>query len=177
MTDERKLTARLRDTGRCATCFEAFNPACPRAVLDEGTVEVPREAAEPVRPAPRPRATAGSEVGGVPGAVVAPRVGAQPPVAPRSRGTAAPAGSAETPSGSAPVRDPRRPRAGASGAPSPWQERAAPRPAPGAAAPAPGASARRSTTTPGASPGRAPRPGAAAPGRAEAPATEGGTSR
>ncbi|MFE7469292.1 hypothetical protein ACFU6R_35030, partial [Streptomyces sp. NPDC057499] len=145
MTEERKVTGRLRDTGRCATCFESFNPACPRAVLDESTQETPRQAEAPVRPVLRPRATAGSDAG----AGVGPRVVAQPPATPRPRNAATPSGSAGTPSGSdsappapAPVRDPRRPRTGASPSPrqerTPWQERTAPRSVPGAAAPAPG---------------------------------------
>ncbi|MFE6667365.1 hypothetical protein ACFVFH_27865 [Streptomyces sp. NPDC057697] len=168
MTDEGRTTGRLQDAGRCATCFESFNPACPRAVLDEASQMVPRKVSEPVRPlapGPRPRTASGP---------AAPRTSAAPPGPPAPlpglRGAERPAAA---------FRDPRRPRTDASAAAAPWQERTAPRVTPGAASPAPGPGSpdRPRTTASGASPTRAPRTGSAAPGRAEAPTTEGGASR
>lgn len=95
MTEEHELTGRHPWSGRCATCFKAFNPACPRAVLDESTQEVPRRPAEPVPPLtsmsqrrttanpPTPESPAAS---GNPGDTARPRATAQPTAASRPLG-------------------------------------------------------------------------------------------
>ncbi|MFF4081705.1 hypothetical protein ACFYZN_20155 [Streptomyces sp. NPDC001777] len=179
MTDEGRTSGRLRGTGRCATCFEAFNPACPRARLDEETREVPRGVSAPAKPLPpasRPRTTAGPSDGADRtdgrGTATRPRVVVQPPSDPRPETTARPAGPtrsgpAPRTTGSTPSENADRPagpsvsgvtdRAGVAARPP-----AAPRPRAADPADRPGA--------PATEPGRtAPLPGVPGAGRSSAP--------
>ncbi|MES9594000.1 hypothetical protein ABWK57_34970, partial [Streptomyces sp. NPDC094045] len=63
MTDEGRMTGRLQGAGRCATCFESFNPACPRAVLDEASRVVPRPISTRLGSVVKPRSSGLSRCG------------------------------------------------------------------------------------------------------------------